>query len=157
METKQTAGFSRAVRGSTLKRLKAVPEGMENWRISSNAMSFADVAQHLIDADTWLLRKLKGADLVPIQGQAGSVNIAKRAEYIAIIDELREIGTKRGIQIEGLTDAMLRGKMFDARFDGEVSVWWIIVRGNLDHETHHRGQLAAYLRALKDAGHKNLV
>ena len=27
-------------------------------------------------------------------------------------------------------------------------MWWIIVRGNLDHETHHRGQIAAYLRML---------
>ena len=31
----------------------------------------------------------------------------------------------------------------------EVSVWWIIVRGNLDHEIHHRGQLS-YLRAILD-------
>ena len=32
----------------------------------------------------------------------------------------------------------------------EVSVWWIIVRGNLDHEIHHRGQLSSYLRAILD-------
>ena len=34
----------------------------------------------------------------------------------------------------------------------EVSVWWIIVRGNLDldHEIHHRGQLSSYPRAILD-------
>jgi uncharacterized damage-inducible protein DinB len=30
----------------------------------------------------------------------------------------------------------------------EVTIWWIIVRGNLDHETHHRGQLSVYLKPL---------
>lgn len=40
--------------------------------------------------------------------------------------------------------------MFDQRFGGEVSVWWIVMRGNLEHESHHRGQVAAYVRALED-------
>jgi len=36
-------------------------------------------------------------------------------------------------------------EVFDERF-GETTLWWIVVRGNLDHEIHHRGQIAAYLR-----------
>jgi uncharacterized damage-inducible protein DinB len=35
----------------------------------------------------------------------------------------------------------------DSRF-GEVTVWWVIVRGNLDHEIHHRGFIGAYLKML---------
>ena len=48
-EGRRLAEFSRAVRESTLKRLRLVPDGFENWRISPQAMSFADVAKHLID------------------------------------------------------------------------------------------------------------
>ena len=40
--------------------------------------------------------------------------------------------------------------VFDSRFNGYVSVLWIVLRGNLDHEVHHGGQLASYLRLLQD-------
>jgi len=43
----------------------------------------------------------------------------------------------------------------DSRFNGYVSVLWIVLRGNLDHEVHHRGQLASYLRVLQDLREKN--
>jgi uncharacterized damage-inducible protein DinB len=38
--------------------------------------------------------------------------------------------------------------VFDDRFGCQVSVWWVIVRGNLEHEAQHRGQVASYLRIL---------
>jgi uncharacterized damage-inducible protein DinB len=38
----------------------------------------------------------------------------------------------------------------DDRFGGEVTLWWTIVRGNLEHEAHHRGQIAVYLRIVND-------
>ncbi|MBN1682093.1 hypothetical protein JW865_00900 [Candidatus Bathyarchaeota archaeon] len=41
-------------------------------------------------------------------------------------------------------------KIYDSRFNDNVTVWWIIVRGNLDYEIHHRGQLVAYHRILID-------
>ena len=49
----------------------------------------------------------------------------------------------------GMADVDFSRTMPDPRFGESVSVWWIIVRGNLDHEIHHRGQIAAYLRALR--------
>lgn len=134
-----------------MKRLRAVPEGLENWRVSDNAMSFADVAQHLVDADNWLFDKLRNRDLEPIKGEAGAVTVASRDEYLLILDELGSLGDKRRELLRGSTDGFLSEPIHDGRF-GEVSVWWVIVRGNLDHEIHHRGQLAAYLRVLADSG-----
>jgi len=32
----------------------------------------------------------------------------------------------------------------------DSSIWWILVRANLDHEIHHRGAPAVYLRVLKE-------
>ena len=148
LEGQRLSAFARAVRGSTLKRLRLVPPGQENWRITPEAMSFADHAGHLIDTDEWLFKKLAVKTLDPILGEAGSVTVADRAEYEALLDALTRSGERRCALLESLTTEQFDETIYDARFDGAVSVWWIIVRGNLDHEIHHRGQIVAYLRAL---------
>jgi len=147
-ELKRLAQFSAAVRESTLKRLRAVPENLENWRIAPDAMSFADIAGHLIDADQWLFKKIEIKNLKPILGRAGAVHIENRTQYLNLLDKLDEIGKRREEFILSLREKKLSEKIYDSRFGGEVTVWWIIVRGNLDHEIHHRGQVAAYLRTI---------
>ncbi len=147
-ESKRLAEFSQAVRESTLKRLRLVPEGYENWRISSKAMSFADMAQHLIDADSWLFEKLKIKNLKAMTGQPNLVEITDRNQYDVLLDELEKIGDRRSSMLDKITDEELSEMIYDDRFDGEVSAWWIITRGCLDHEIHHRGQISAYLRAI---------
>ena len=112
-------------------------------------MSFADLAQHLIDTDEWLFKKIEVKTLDPIVGYTGVVEITDRADYLALLDALVRTGAQRCALLENLTEDQLDEKIFDARYEGEVSLWWIIVRGNLDHEIHHRGQLAAYLRAIE--------
>ncbi len=148
--SERLAELSRAVRDSTLKRLRRVPPGRENRRLSQQALSFADIARHLVDADDWLFRKLDDPALEPMVARAGGVMIADRQEYESILAELVASGERRARLLAGLSERDLARRMFDRRFGGEVSVWWIVVRGNLDHESHHRGQLAACLRALKD-------
>ena len=145
-ESLRLAQLSIAVRESTLKRLLQVPEGFESWRPTEASLSFADMAQHLIDADNWLFQKLQTPELPPLQGQAGLVDVHSHEVFYGLIDKLREIGERRKILIGSLTEDDFSRRIFDSRFGGEVEVWWIIARGNLDHETHHRGQVAAYLR-----------
>ena len=145
-ETENLAAWSRAVRESSLKRLRLVPEGRENWRATPESMSFADLAKHLIDADEWLFRKLEDRALEPMVGQAGDAGEVTRVGYLELLDQLERTGRQRSDLIAGLSPLQLAEAIFDRRFGGEVTVWWVIVRGNLDHEVHHRGQLAAYLR-----------
>jgi len=109
-------------------------------------MSFADLAQHLIDADTWLFEKLRNFELVPMVGRAGIAGSPTPAEYSDLLNRLRVTGIERAELIEALTTEQFAKPIPDARFGGILSVWWVVVRGNLDHEVHHRGQLAAYLR-----------
>ena len=147
-ESKRLADFSGAVRESTLRRLRLVPQGYENWPISSKAMSFADLAQHLIDADNWLFKKLKLKDLESMVGHSNLVNITSRNQYNDLLGELERTGDRHGSMLDRITDEELSGMIYDDRFGGEVSAWWIIVRGCLDHEIHHRGQISAYLRGI---------
>ena len=145
-DTSNLAALSEAVRESSLKRLLLVPPGNENWRPVPGMMSFGDIAQHVLDADLWLFSKLEQRTLEPMHGQAGAVEISARQEYLGILAHLEQTGKQRSELIQNLSDAQMSAPIIDQRFGGEVSVWWVIVRGNLDHETHHRGQIAAYLR-----------
>lgn len=145
-ESERLAEWSRAVRASSIKRLLRVPGQFIAWRPTPAAMSFADLAQHLIDADTWLFEKLRNFELVPMVGRPGIAGSPSPAEYSNLLDRLRVTGTERADLIQALTTEQFAAPIPDARFGGVVSVWWVVVRGNIDHEIHHRGQLAAYLR-----------
>lgn len=147
-EGKRLAEFSRVVRESTLKRLRVVPEGYENWRFSAETMSFADLTQHLIDADNWLFEMLRVKNLKPIVGKPHLVEVTNRDQYLKILNELEQAGARRAEKLESITDTQLSEMIFDRRFGREVSAWWIILRGNLDHEIHHRGQIIVYLRLI---------
>jgi uncharacterized damage-inducible protein DinB len=151
-EASRLAEFARAVRESTLKRLRRVPPGSENWRIHGQAMSFADLARHIAEADRWLLEKLGDPSLPAMTGRAHLVEIAGRREYQALLEELEETGRQRAALLESMTADRLSQKLPDERFGGAVSTWWVIVRGNLDHEIHHRGQIAAFLRIVQRGG-----
>ncbi len=152
IQQQNLADFSRVVRESSLKRFRIVPEGHENWRLTPESMSIADLAQHLIHADNWLFQKLREPAKKAIDGNPGEVKITDRSEYDALIDELVALGDRRAQFLGTITDQRLAERLPDERYgDGEdSSTWWIIVRGNLDHEIHHRGALAVYLRVLKE-------
>ncbi len=104
MESSRLAEFSTAVRNSTLKRLNNVPIGLENWKISRNAMSFSDVAFHLVECDKWLFQKMIDNDLLPIIGKAGSFIVKERSEYQSLLNELELNGKKRNQLINSLSE-----------------------------------------------------
>ena len=136
------------VRQSTMKRLRAVPEGKENWRIAEGKMSIADIAHHLIELDKWTMEKLKNPALRAIDGVVNAVVINSRKDYENLLEELNRILEDKILAVKNLTYWDLEKKIFDDRFGKEVNIWFVIMRGNIDHEIHHRGELAAYLQFL---------
>jgi hypothetical protein len=89
------AEFSLAVRESSLKRFRAVPAGMENWRITPESMSIADLAEHLFRADRWLRRKIADPGIDVIAGNPGAVTISRREQYDALVRRFQETGIER--------------------------------------------------------------
>ncbi len=148
-EGNRLTGVSLTLRESGLKRLRLVPEGYENWQIAPGQMSFADLAQHLIDADQWLFKKLEVETLGRMVAGPGLVSIQQRDEYVTLLDKLEQTGQQRPALLRQMTEARLGKTMFDERFGKDVTIWWIVVRGSLDHEAHHRAQIAAYLAAVE--------
>lgn len=147
-EARRLAELAAAIRLSTLKRLRRVPAGDEHWRPKPGMMSFADLAQHLIDVDTWLLKSLEGEDY-PAQGRAGLAETANWETFLGLLEELERSGKVRRRRIKNMSDEELQRKVHGAAFAKDVTTWWMIVRGNLDHEIHHRGQIALYLSLLE--------
>jgi uncharacterized damage-inducible protein DinB len=147
-EAQQLAELSTAVRESSLTRLERVPPGRENWRPTPDSLSCAEIAQHLVDADEWLFAKLENPDLRGMKAVVGMAPPLDRAGYAAVRDRLGLLGEKRAQTIAALSAPQLAAQVFDDRFGRPVSLWWVILRGNLDHEAHHRGQLASYIRIL---------
>jgi uncharacterized damage-inducible protein DinB len=145
---RRLAEFSRAVRESTLKRLKLVPPGKENWRVSPDAMSFADTARHLIECDLKMFRKLETRDRSTMKNNVIIKDLRSRDEYEEMLAELENLGVCRAEMLANMNEDQFSEEMFDDRFGGMVTAWWMIVRGNIDHEAHHRGQIIAYLRIM---------
>ncbi|HEX9799075.1 MAG TPA: DinB family protein [Thermoanaerobaculia bacterium] len=151
-ESNRLAELSLAVRDSTLKRLRRVPPGAENWRPSARSLSFADIAHHLLNADSWLFEKLVNPSLERMVAHAGEAGDTDGPRFLDLVERLENSGRERAARLAEMSQSQLETLVPDERFGGEVSVWWIVVRGNLDHEAHHRGQLATFLRILEDRG-----
>jgi uncharacterized damage-inducible protein DinB len=138
-----------AVRESTLKRLRLVGPGLEMWRPTSGAMSPAELARHLLDCDRWLFDVLNGIVADPIVGPPAPASSFSRTDYIELLKNLESSGVERQRSLAALSEARLAERWHDRRFGPETPLWWTITRGNLDHEAHHRGQLAVYLRLMR--------
>ena len=151
-EPSRLADFSGAVRESSLKRFRAIPVGLENWRPLPTALSIAEIGRHLVHADRWLFKKLANPDLTPLIAEAGSLPLLTRGGYEALLGDLEQTGQQRAALLRRLTHDRLLARIPDPRFGGEASVWWVVVRGNLDHEIHHRGQLSTYQALLAKMG-----
>ena len=143
--------FMKAVRQSTLKRLLKVPEGYEHWKISGGSLSFAEVAQHLIDIDEWTINKIRNPELKSVETQSAVMNECSREKFIKLIGSLKESLDKKLKLIDGFSEDDLKRKIYDDSYDTEMSLAMFILRRNLDHEIHHRGQLAVYLRVIEDS------
>jgi len=150
MEIELLTEFCRSVRGSTIKRLELVPEGYENWKISSGSLSFAEIAKHIIDLDYWLLEKIKNPDIKSIETETAVIKPRNKKEFKILINNLKEVLDKKIEILNTLGESKLNETMYDDAYDSEVSLAWLILRRNIDHEIHHRGQIASYLRVLKD-------
>ena len=137
------AELSQAIRESTLNRLRAVPPELGDWRPAPDVMSFTDIAYN------WLIEILAGKELPPIRGKAGNGRIGNMEGFGNLLHQLKLTGQRRFDLLKCISKEKLNTIHNDPRFDHPVTIWWTIVRGCLDHETHHRGQLSVYLRLNK--------
>ncbi len=151
-EAERLARFFSAVRQSSLKRFRKVKIGDECWQPRSDILSFVDILKHLVDSDQWLLHYLKNKHIP--EGAVISPGDVESEDWPCLLTELERSGQQVAEFIGGLSDADLNS-IIDAGLNsiiqeskgsGNTTRWWVIVRGSIDHEIQHRGQLQALLR-----------
>ena len=128
-----------------MKRIREVRPGDEEWRPAPGALAFVDIVKHVVDADVWILKYLSGSSgpravIAPGDAHAG--------DWPALTEELARLGQSRSRRIAEMSEEDLAREVEEPQVLGRTSFWWLIVRGSLDHEIHHRGafQLALRLR-----------
>lgn len=154
-EQQRLAAFSDTVRTSTLKRLRRVPEGAENWAVREGAMSFADLADHILKCDSALLKIFETKRIGANVGEAGQRHIESRAEFDELVGELKQQRKTRREFIGEMTEADFDVIIDAERVRGVERIpAGILILEMLDHEVHHRGQMALALSLYEAAGGK---
>ena len=144
------AAFSNGIRQLTLKRLQEMPEGFENWRLNTTAMSFAHLAKHILDVDE-LFFSLSTTNKRIFKWEMGSEQAhfdVDETIYKSLLNTLKANGEKRHDIILEFNTVTINELIRDER-GNEMTFWWFLMHHVLEHETYHRGQIAAYLKVLK--------
>lgn len=135
--------LSRGVRESTMKRLRRVETGDRFWSPRPDLLTFADMLQHLIDADRWLLGRLAGESLPPARI---APHDADGIEWEVALSELERLGEERARRLTEFTAADLMERTVEiSATDGNAPLWSLVLRRGIDHEIHHRGGLQIML------------
>ncbi len=119
---KELTKFSIAVRESTLKRFRTVPIGSEDWRVDNDSMSFADIAQHIIDCDIVLIESFNTKKIGSNLGKAHTAATDKYNVLKGLIERLEQTKNKRAVFIEGLNQKALSDIITANRKDGEEKI-----------------------------------
>lgn len=151
----QLAEYSSKIRQLTLKRLKETPDGFINWRLNNTAMSFAHLVQHIIKVDEMFFN-LTTTNNKKFTWTLGSeephVNVDETT-YASLIKKLQDFGVKRDTIISSFNDTSINELAEDENGES-MTIWWFLMHKVLEHETYHRGQIAAYLKVLKGESSK---
>ena len=152
LDLERLAKFSDDIRDSTLKRLRLVPGGRENDSVSDGMMSPADIAAHLIQCDEKLFKAPSTRFSGKTLGVAGQKVVSDAREYARLVASLERLRETRREFILAQDDASLAEPIaFEWLIGkGEMDLGSMLYR-TLDHEIHHRGALAVFLRYIEGA------
>ena len=146
----QLAALSSEIRRLTIKRLEEVPEGFMNWRLNNTAMSFGHLIKHIVDVDE-IFFSLSTTNKRTFKWKMGSEEPHADIDetiYKSLIISLETNGKKRNSIISQFNAITINDLVHNTKGE-EMTFWWFIMHNVLEHETYHRGQIAAYLKILK--------
>ena len=83
--------LSNSARNSTMKRLKRVAEGAENWAIAEGKLSFADLACHILECDKAVLKIFESNSIGKNLGTPGMAGTVDRSGFDPLISTLQEV------------------------------------------------------------------
>ena len=148
MNAEQARAILHALTGSiesesvaTRKVIAAVPQGNRDYRPDAKSRTAWEIATHIVQSDIWFADCILNAEFAWTGDPANPPEFTDPAA-VAKYHE-KHLAAKLA-QVRAMTDAQL---LKEADFFGTKGpvVSFLVAFNN--HQIHHRGQLAAYLRA----------
>jgi uncharacterized damage-inducible protein DinB len=127
----------------TAKVIAALPDEKAGYRIHPKARTALELAWHMASLEIWFLDSLFQGEFYASSSNAVPEEIKTGAEVAAWYAEQFEMNFKKASKLSG--DYLAKPMSFMRKLDYPGVMYLQIA---LSHAIHHRGQFAAYLRAM---------
>lgn len=128
------------VRSRTLKVAELVPADRIDWAPTDGAMTFGDLIRHLAVVERWMF--VENVFGRPSRYASHGRELADGRD--AVLAFLRDLHAESMRELSTLTDADLDRQATTP--GGQPLAIWKWLRGMVEHEAHHRGQIYLMLR-----------
>lgn len=127
----------------TAKVIAALPEDKSNYRIHPKARTALELAWHMTSVEMWLLDSIFQGEFYAGSSSAVPAEIKTGKDAAAWYTEQFETNFKKASKLSG--DYLAKPMSFLRKLDYPGVIY---LQMALSHTIHHRGQFAAYLRAM---------
>jgi len=128
---------------TTRKVFAALPDDQCGYRIHSRARTALELAWHIVIMETWFLDSIFQGQFYAGVSSKVPDEIRTGADVVAWYDEQFEPNFKKASKLSG--EYFARPLSFLRKHDYPAVIYLQMI---LSHTIHHRGQFAAYLRAM---------
>jgi uncharacterized damage-inducible protein DinB len=136
-------------RKRTIKKLKDIPEGLENWRLNRTTPSFAEITRHLIEIDEMFLALPESGCFIWKKGDINPEKEYTTQEFKEMFKNLSEMGKKRKKRILSMSEEDLQVTVENGD-KKKLTMQWFILKHLIQHETYHSGQLSANVKMFRE-------
>jgi len=128
---------------TTIRVFQSVPDDRLDYRPDSKSRSALELVRHIALEDPWMLDAVTSGEFAPFPDQTDACGLMNPADCAKSYQEVMPSAIDRVKSLSG--DALVREIDLMGLFKlPAVAFLSMAVR----HSVHHRGQLAAYLRAM---------
>jgi uncharacterized damage-inducible protein DinB len=143
--TEYLAGLIERESAATAKVLAAVPDTGKDYKPDTKSRTAWQLATHLATSDVWFLQSVIDGAFAwnPDAATQAEAQFKSVKDVVAFYE--REVPARLAALRALPGDALARSVDFFGMMQ-QPAAWFVGMANN--HSTHHRGQLAAYLRAM---------
>jgi uncharacterized damage-inducible protein DinB len=127
----------------TAKVIAALPEDKTGYRIHPKSRTALELAWHTVALEMWFLDSVFQGEFYAAASSAVPDEIKTGADAAAWYSQQFEVNFKKASKLSG--DYLAQPMSFLHKFDYPGVIY---LQMALSHTVHHRGQFAAYLRAM---------
>jgi len=128
---------------TTIRVFQSIPDDRLDYRPDSKSRTALELARHIALEDPWMLDAVTNGEFAPIPDQTDACGLMTPADCTTSYREAMPAAMERVKSLSG--DALVR----EIDLLGMIKLPAIaFLSMGVRHSVHHRGQLAAYLRAM---------